>query len=339
MNALDLIIKLKEDKPETFRYSLSRIKDENFMESVIELTSFLPQGCKHSQRLWHLTNDVLYIPSCPICGNQNKFKDGSTGYTKFCSGNCEIKNKWLKTTPEQKEEIYKKQRNTNKERYGDEITFRVKSIKDKMKKTLQKNYGDHVNNPTQSKEINDKVKKSIKEKYGVENPGQTPQAKQTRIDKYGTENPFSSKEVQEKIRQTNLERYNVEYPMQKPEIFEKATKHRTYEYVASNGKTYMLQGYEKYALEELLKIYDDNDIVTGSSNISKHKKFKYEYDGKVRNYFPDFYIISENLIIEVKSLFTLEYEKEKNNLKKEAVLKTNTKFEFWIYEKTGDRLK
>jgi hypothetical protein len=362
MDAKAIIDKFKKEKPSTFRYSVSRLKDKSFISSVIDYTNFLPENSTYSQRLWHMTNDTYHIPLCPICKNENIFKDGSSGYTKFCSGNCEIKNKWLKTSPEKKKEIYKKQRETNKERYGDEFTFRNEKVKEKIKKTLQENYGENVINPGQIPGMQDRVKETLYERYGVINPGLTPQAIKARIERYGVENPFSSKEVQDKIKETNLEKYGnncflqseigkqktkntciekygVEHPMQNAEIFEKATKHRSYEYLASNGKVYTLQGYEKYALEKLLLLYHEDDIIHGTKNISNYHKFQYLFDGKTKNYFPDFYIVSKNLIVEVKSIFSYIYEKEKNSLKKQAVLEKDVNFEFWIFDDKGNEVK
>jgi hypothetical protein len=339
MDAKAIIDKFKKEKPSTFRYSVSRLKDKSFISSVIDYTNFLPENSTYSQRLWHMTNDTYHIPLCPICKNENIFKDGSSGYTKFCSGNCEIKNKWLKTSPEKKEEIYKKQRETNKERYGDEFTFRNEKVKEKIKKTLQENYGENVINPGQIPGMQDRVKETLYERYGVINPGLTPQAIKARIERYGVENPFSSKEVQDKIKETNLMNFGVEYPLQNPVIFEKAIKYRSYEYLASNGKVYTLQGYEKYALEKLLLLYHEDDIIHGAANIRFYHKFQYSFDGKTKNYFPDFYIVSKNLIVEVKSLFTYLYEKEKNSLKKQAVLEKDVNFEFWIFDDKGNEVK
>lgn len=59
--------------------------------------------------------------------------------------------------------------------------------------------------------------------------------------------------------------------------------------------------------------------------------YKYIQDNKEHKYFPDFYIKSKNLIIEVKSEWTYKILLIKNILKALAVRKAGYNFEFWIY--------
>lgn len=47
-------------------------------------------------------------------------------------------------------------------------------------------------------------------------------------------------------------------------------------------------------------------------------------------YYPDIYIKSENQVIEVKSTYTFNKEKEKNLLKQDSVLNKNINFKFVI---------
>lgn len=330
------IQELRERSPKTYKRILSKLKSEELDTFIIEYTSFLGSEASRSQRLFHVAEMTQNVPLCPICGVLLRFKDFSSGYTKFCSGSCEIKNKWRKITPKKKDELYKKQRSTNFEKYGDECSFRSETVKRNIKNSFTQKYGDGITNPSQVPEIRERANNSIFNTHGVRNAGQTQNAIQARIDKFGVENPFSCEDIQRKIRETNFHRYNAEYPMQCPAIFDKAIKHRSYKYLASNGKEYVLQGYEKYALEDLLKRYEENDIIHGASEIRKYVKFQYTLNNKLRNYFPDFYVISENLVVEVKSAFTLKYEKEKNDLKRESVLKSGVNFQFWVYDKNGE---
>jgi hypothetical protein len=48
-------------------------------------------------------------------------------------------------------------------------------------------------------------------------------------------------------------------------------------------------------------------------------------------YYPDIYIKSQNLIIEVKSTFTYKKQLVKNIIKSLSVRKSGFNFEFWIY--------
>jgi hypothetical protein len=58
-------------------------------------------------------------------------------------------------------------------------------------------------------------------------------------------------------------------------------------------------------------------------------------DGKLHSYYPDLFIKSKNMIVEVKSMWTYNKDKEKNLLKKEACLSMGYLFEFRIYDGKG----
>jgi len=93
-----------------------------------------------------------------------------------------------------------------------------------------------------------------------------------------------------------------------------------------------LQGYEPQVLSELLEIYNENNIIVGVKEINKEiGKIEYCWKNKIHRYYPDFFIKQENKIIEVKSQWTYNKWKEKNELKKQACLDAGFNFEFKIY--------
>lgn len=99
-------------------------------------------------------------------------------------------------------------------------------------------------------------------------------------------------------------------------------------YIFPSGKIVNYQGYENIALDELLKMHEETDI----ENDRKHiPNIKYMLKNKVHYYYPDIYIKSENLIIEVKSIYTYKQQLIKNITKSLAVKKAGYNFEFWIY--------
>lgn len=55
-------------------------------------------------------------------------------------------------------------------------------------------------------------------------------------------------------------------------------------------------------------------------------------------FFPDFYITTENKIVEVKSDYTYKEKLKQNLAKKKEVLKNNYLFEFWIMDRNGNLL-
>ena len=62
-------------------------------------------------------------------------------------------------------------------------------------------------------------------------------------------------------------------------------------------------------------------------------EIKYFLNGKQKRYYPDIWIKSENIIIEVKSDYTYKKDLIKNILKALATRKLNYNFEFWVYDK------
>jgi len=75
-------------------------------------------------------------------------------------------------------------------------------------------------------------------------------------------------------------------------------------------------------------MYNEDDI----ENDRKHiPNVKYMLKKKIHYYYPDIYIKSKNLIIEVKSDYTYNQQLIKNIIKSLAVRKAGYNFEFWIY--------
>jgi len=114
--------------------------------------------------------------------------------------------------------------------------------------------------------------------------------------------------------------------MQNAEIFEKAQQNsfRRKEYIWTSGEISLLQGYEPIVLKELENDgYKFNDILTSPKDMPE---ITYFFEGKEHRYYPDFYIPSENKIIEVKSDYTLQADWDKNQAKFEAT--RNLGFDF-----------
>lgn len=111
------------------------------------------------------------------------------------------------------------------------------------------------------------------------------------------------------------------------------TKYKKYE--TPSGQCWNVQGFEPFALDELFKKYKENEITIDRQDVPR---IKYLEDGKNRYYFPDIYIPSENLIIEVKSSWTYKLHPKKIILKREATIAAGYKYEMWIYSPNGKRL-
>jgi hypothetical protein len=153
--------------------------------------------------------------------------------------------------------------------------------------------------------------------------------------------------VKEKVKSTNLERWGG-HPMHNPKIADKCLKnsHKYKNYVFPSGRVDLIQGDEPYAINELLQNgIPEEDIIT-SRNIEH--EFYYDKEGKSvkpvkkgegSKYYPDIFIPSQNKIIEVKSTYTYEVDKEIVLLKQKAVKDAGYPCEIWIYDKNKEKIE
>lgn len=109
------------------------------------------------------------------------------------------------------------------------------------------------------------------------------------------------------------------------------------------GKKFVVQGYEPQGIEWLLRKEPKlraKDIVTDHEG--GVPTFRYKIGRRTRTYFPDIYIKKANLIVEIKSRFTLGLESgkgwRKNQQKAKAVLAEGYKFIMLVMGEKGHRL-
>lgn len=183
-----------------------------------------------------------------------------------------------------------------------------------------------------------RVETCIRE-HGVINTAQLSEVKKkindTFIEKYGG-HPKNTQEVQAKWAATCLERYGG-HPNQNVEVQAKSEKSSfAYkDYMMPSGTIVKYQGYEILALDELVKLYDEEDIKVGRSVVPT---ITYIIDDVKHVYFPDFYIKSENKIIEVKSEWTLQLYRANVEEKAKATIHSGYKFEIWVYDGNKKKL-
>ena len=92
-------------------------------------------------------------------------------YHNYCSCKCSSSSN----------EVQKKVKQTNLERYGCEYTSQNDEVKEKVKQTCLEKYG--CENVFQNKEVREKVKQTNLERYNVENPFQSEKTKRSHHDK------------------------------------------------------------------------------------------------------------------------------------------------------------
>jgi hypothetical protein len=241
----------------------------------------------------------------------------------------------------QNKEIQEKIKKNNIEKYGHEELFKSDIIKEQIKKTNIEKYGSI--NPFQSEKIKEKIKETNIKKYGVEYPIQNNEIKKkidnANILKYGCINPFQSEKIKEKIKETNMKKYGVEYPMQLSEIYEKNSKnaYKLKKYTFPSGKQINIQGYENFALNEIIKNISEDNIITGCTNVPKINYIG--IDGKNHVHYVDIFIPSQKRCIEVKSTWTAKKKEDNIFLKQEAGKKLGYEYEIWIYDDKGNKVE
>ncbi len=221
---------------------------------------------------------------------------------------------------------------TNKEKYGVSYSLQNKVIHQKAK--------DSMYNTFTKDEISNKRKNTMIKKYGVEYPIQNPEIKEktknTNITKYGANSPLEAKEIKDKIKNTLIEKYGVKNPLQSSEIQEQVqkTSYKFKNYTMPSGQIRKIQGYEHFAMDELVKVYDEDNIKTVRSDVPR---IKYTLNNKIKYYFPDIYIPQENKLLEIKSEWTYTLDKDKNIEKFNACKEMGYNFEVWIYNSKGNK--
>lgn len=219
-------------------------------------------------------------------------------------------------------------KNPTKFRSFNEGYLRFCSQSCQQKSTASK-YG--VDNLFQSEIIKRRIKNTLKRKYGVDNPNKSDvcvkKSKSTKLNKYGDENYNN----QEKSRLTCLEKYGVPSVNQCPEILQKQqdSAFLTKIYKFPSGKKLKCQGYEPLALDILSKHYNEDDILTSKKDVPE---IWYKLNNEDHRYFPDIFIKSNNLIVEVKSVYTFESKIEESLTKHDASKKSGFNHEIWIFD-------
>jgi len=194
---------------------------------------------------------------------------------------------------------------------------------EKRKQTCFKKY--NVEFSWQSKEFKEKSKQTRKEKYGDENYVNIKKCKETKKERYGDENYNNI----EKYIKTCLKLYGVRNVIQSDEIFKRALKSGFKIKYYKNTNIYYRGSYELDFLDKYLSLFPD--IINAPS-------IKYKLNKNNKIYFPDFYIPSLNLIIEIKSMFWLKHHENLIEAKEKATIANGFNYLMILDKKYPDRL-
>lgn len=318
-------------------------------KEVLEFTSFSEGISTIKERVYFYVERVVSFPKC-ICGNNITNMRAGT-FQKACSNKCSGKYTHNKVIEKYgSTDIFQTNaRKTLKEKYGVDNPMKIKEVQEKAIKTKRSQYGVNF------EQIVKKVKNTKLERYGDETFNNIERIKQTNLERYGCTTFLNSIEGQKVSKQSKLERYGCEW-YNNPDKIRKTVMERygvvnarllsnmnpklqfnktnkVFEF--PSGKKEIVQGYEPFALTELLNKFSEDEIKVG---MSKVPYFQYEYEGVVHIYYPDIYIEKTNTIIEVKSEFTMLYEFQKNLSKFKAVKDEGFNFELMVFDREGNRL-
>nr|QBK86286.1 MAG: restriction endonuclease [Marseillevirus LCMAC102] len=222
-----------------------------------------------------------------------------------------------------------KAKDTSIKNHGVPYVFATEDVRKRALEAHIKKYGAA---PGFVPEIAEKQKATTRERLGVDRPFQSSdiqtKVKEIILEKYGSEYYVQSEDYTKKM----IEKYGVPYPMQNPEILKKCLRSAfsTKEYCFKSGQIVLIQGFEGLCLDNLLEDgVEEKDIVVGLDNIPI---ISYFYDDKMRKYFPDIHIPSQNRLIEVKSLYIYNLDPERNQEKWRAASEEGYNFEVYIYD-------
>lgn len=310
-----------------------------YLDTLLETTNFLPKDTHLRFRFNYIKEGYLNIPK--LCKTCNKSVLVNV-YSEYCSKKCsnnnnsvidKMKQTWDNKSIDEFEEIQNKRRCTNLEKYGVDIASKLPEVIEKNKQSHIQNWGDYA---MRDKDVLNRRNITCIDRYGgvgMASPELFDKMKNSNVKKYGVEYYSSTEDWYDKCVKTALTKYGEEWVSKVDYINTKqqAGGYSYYDFEFPSGKVIRVQGYEPRVLTKLVIEYNEDDIIVGVQNIiNEIGFFHYEYENTNHRYYPDIYIKSENQVIEVKSTYTFNKEKEKNLLKRDSVLNKNINFKFVI---------
>lgn len=234
------------------------------------------------------------------------------------------------TNPQKCKEIQNKQKQTMLKRYGVEYILQSKKFRDEAKNTMIKRYG--VEHALQSKDSQNKFKNTMQERYGVNYTGESKELqnkmKQTSLERYGVDNPMKNEELYKKVKKTCLKKYGVEYISQSEEIKQKMQDNNLKKYgvkfttqLESVKQKVKETNIKRYGTDYVMKFInkgkqtkkDNGTYITSKVEELVYKKLckffgddniQRQYRSDIYPFSVDFYIIPNDLYIEIQGSWT-----------------------------------
>ena len=339
MNIIDrILLDFTNKKGGINTKKIKMLENKKYLDALIDATNFLPDNTHLRFRFNYIKEGFINVPKkCKECG-----KILLDVKNTFCSSVCSninaeeilrMKMTWYNKNEHEISTIQTKRKDTNIKKYGVDIASKLPEVIEKNKQSHIKHWGDYA---MRNKYIIEKRNETLIERYGgvgMASEELYSKMKNTNMEKYGVEYYSSTNDWYDKCVKTALEKYGKEWVSKVDSINVKQQSggYSYYDFEFPSGKVVRVQGYEPKVLTKLVVDYSEDDIIVGVQNIiDEIGFFHYEYENETHRYYPDIYIKSENRVIEVKSTYTFNKEKEKNLLKRESVLNKNINFNFII---------
>ena len=281
-------------------YYTKYIKQDEKMKKY--LNKYFYWSADMKEQVYCLRHNIRKQPICKYkgCMNTANFKGQTEGYGV---GGCSRQHG---------------QFISNLVKFGVEMPFQKKEILEKTYQTMEDNFGHRnpgFNKKSQLKRIRSRFSNKLTASQYMSI--RTAFRRLQRI----TDNLLKPRVLRDeqsikiKREKTLIAHYGVSNPMQSSIIAEKHLGgYKTKKYVWKTGESSILQGYEPIVLKELEDSgYKYGDVLTKKSDMPE--VWYVGEDNKKHRYYADFYIPTENLIIEVKSDYTMLKEFYKNQLK------------------------
>ncbi len=344
---------------------IGRISYSNFTKNI--------DGCKECTRRWTIQQVADFFDEvwCVllVVGTQ-EFVLNETKVTYICSCGETHTSTWrlFKNGARCMQCTIEKTRQTCIKKFGEDNPAKVQEIKDKIVATMRERYDK--NYAMQVKKFVDKNIATNKANHGGQHNLTLAHIRQASVDTF--EQKYNGKfgtipEHQEKARQAiraltgeesgyiiggkwfgdRMEQlHGARHSQQIPKCRAKAMKTAmsTKHYIMPSGNIVDVQGYEPYALEDILINHIDDlnvkedDVITGCIEVPTIAYRIPGYD-EPHVYYPDIYIKSLNLLIEIKSTWTFSKTPEMNRAKFLTTSMSGYDFEVWIYDDKGNRVE
>jgi hypothetical protein len=229
--------------------------------------------------------DGTVSPYC-YCGNKKTFRSLGVGYLEFCSCKCRSNNDEIRNKISQK--------NKGKTQSDETVRKRVENTDQTKKEQTRKN--------------------TMLERYGVDNPMRIEEIKQIVIEKsIGRKLPTRTEEHSQKIIESKRQNGTLNHSdSTRSKIIDSLNRYYqegnnqsiTVTSLPSNGRGHKT-GYHNGILyrssyELSFIIFCEKNNIEIESCETKERRVRYEYEGKKRWYYPDFYLPVYDICVEIK---------------------------------------